>query len=141
MPKIRKGPCEMWGTAARAIGLQLHVLRAGTSGEIDAAFETIGRERPDALFVAASAFLNIRRIQLVQLAAFHRVPESYALRESVEAGGLMSYGPLRMPIAGGLCRSHPQGRKTRGPASGAGIQVRALDQPPDCENVRPHRAG
>ena len=92
----------MWGTAARAIGLQLHVLRAGTSGEIDAAFEAIGRERPDALFVAASAFLNIRRIQLVQLAAFHRVPESYALRESVEAGGLMSYGPLRMPIACGV---------------------------------------
>jgi putative ABC transport system substrate-binding protein len=81
------------GTAARAIGLQIQVLNAGTSREIDAAFETIDRDRPDALFIAASAFLNIRRIQLVQLAAFHRLPASYALRESVEAGGLMSYGP------------------------------------------------
>ena len=91
-----EGTLRMWGTAARAIGLQLHVLRASTRGEIDAAFETIGRERPDALFVAASAFLNIRRIQLVQLAALHRVPASYALRESVEAGGAH---PQRRPAS------------------------------------------
>jgi len=81
------------GAAARAIGLQIQVLNAGTSREIDAAFETIGHERPDALFIGASAFLNIRRVQLVQLAAFHRLPATYALRESAEAGGLMSYGP------------------------------------------------
>jgi ABC-type uncharacterized transport system substrate-binding protein len=79
--------------AARAIGLQIQVFNAGTSREIDAAFETIGHERPDVLFIGASAFLNIRRVQLVQLAAFHRLPASYAFRESVEAGGLMSYGP------------------------------------------------
>jgi ABC-type uncharacterized transport system substrate-binding protein len=81
------------GAAARAIGLQIQVLNVGTNREIDAAFETIGRERLDALFVAAAAFLNIRRVQLVQLAAFHRLPASYALREAVEIGGLMSYGP------------------------------------------------
>ncbi len=81
------------GAAARAIGLQARVLNASTSREIDAAFETIGHERPDALFVGSAAFLNIRRVQLVQLAAFHRLPASYPFREYVEAGGLMSYGP------------------------------------------------
>ncbi len=81
------------GGAARSIDLQLQVLNASTSSEIDAAFETIGRERPDALFVAASAFFNIRRVHWIQLAAFHRLPASYALREYPEAGGLMSYGP------------------------------------------------
>src|SRR5262249_55748609 len=51
------------------------------------------RQRPDALFVGGTAFLNIRRVQLVQLAAFHRLPATYAQREAAEAGGLMTYGP------------------------------------------------
>ena len=80
------------GAAARAFSMQVQVLNASTPREIDIAFESLGRERPDALFVGASAFLNIRRIQLVQLAAAHRLPAIYALRESAEAGGLMSYG-------------------------------------------------
>jgi putative ABC transport system substrate-binding protein len=78
--------------AALASGLKIQVLNANTSGEIVAAFETIGRERPDALFVAASPFLNGRRVQLAQLAALHRLPAAYPLRESAEVGGLMSYG-------------------------------------------------
>jgi putative ABC transport system substrate-binding protein len=81
------------GAAARATGLEIKYFNASTNHEIDAAFEAIGRERPDALFVGSFAFLNTRRIQLVQLAAFHRLPATYALRESAEAGGLMSYGP------------------------------------------------
>ena len=81
------------GTAARAVGLQIHVLKASTPREIDEAFATINQEKPDALFVAAAAFLNIRRVQLTQLAAFHRLPTAFALREATEAGGLMSYGP------------------------------------------------
>ena len=52
----------------------------------------MSRERPDAVFVTTSNFLNGRRVQLAQLAAFHRLPSSYGLREYVEAGGLMSYG-------------------------------------------------
>jgi ABC-type uncharacterized transport system substrate-binding protein len=79
-------------TAAPAIGLQIQVFSANTSREIDAAFEMMGRERPDALFVAATPFLNSRLVQLAQLAAFHRIPATYALREGAEAGGLMSYG-------------------------------------------------
>jgi putative tryptophan/tyrosine transport system substrate-binding protein len=78
--------------AARTFGLQIQVLYADTSSDIDTAFENIGRERPDALFVANSAFMVARRVQLVQLAAFHRLPASFGLREFAEAGGLMSYG-------------------------------------------------
>jgi ABC-type uncharacterized transport system substrate-binding protein len=78
--------------AARAIGLQVQVLNASTSREINAAFEDVGRDRPDALFVGANTFLNGRRIQVVQLAAFHRLPAVYASRDYVEVGGLMTYG-------------------------------------------------
>jgi putative tryptophan/tyrosine transport system substrate-binding protein len=80
--------------AARTIGLQLQVLKANTAREIEEGFAWSERERPDALFVGAAAFLNIRRVQLVQLAAFHRLPATYGLREAAEAGGLMTYGLL-----------------------------------------------
>jgi ABC-type uncharacterized transport system substrate-binding protein len=79
-------------TAARAMALHIQTLNADTSDEIDAAFKTVDRERPDAVFVTTSPFLNGRRIQLTQLAAFHHLPATYALREYAEAGGLMSYG-------------------------------------------------
>jgi putative tryptophan/tyrosine transport system substrate-binding protein len=78
--------------AARSFGLQIEILKANTSREIDDAFEIIGRERPDALFVGQAAYLNSRRVQLVQLAASRMIPTSYASRESPEIGGLMSYG-------------------------------------------------
>jgi putative ABC transport system substrate-binding protein len=78
--------------AARAIGLQIHILNASTSREIDAAFATLARERPDALFVAGDAFFNSRRVQFATLAARDRIPATYASREYVTAGGLMSYG-------------------------------------------------
>jgi putative ABC transport system substrate-binding protein len=80
------------GAAARATGLQIQIHNADTSAEIEAAFKTMSRERPDALFVTTTPFFNGRRLQLAQLAAFHRLPASYGLREYVEAGGLMSYG-------------------------------------------------
>jgi len=79
-------------TAARALGLQIHVLNASTSREIVAAFATLGRERCDVLFVGGDAFFNSRRVQLAHLATRHAVPATYAAREIVEAGGLMSYG-------------------------------------------------
>jgi putative tryptophan/tyrosine transport system substrate-binding protein len=78
--------------AARTLGLQIQVFRANTSREIDAAFEAMGRERPDALFVATTPFLNVRGVQLAQLATFYRLPAIYGLREYAEAGGLVSYG-------------------------------------------------
>jgi putative ABC transport system substrate-binding protein len=78
--------------AARAIGLQLQVLYASTSREIDAAFATFGRERPDALFVDGGAFFFSRRVQLANLAARERIPTAHTAREYVAAGGLISYG-------------------------------------------------
>ena len=78
--------------AGRAMGLQIQVLNASTSREIDAAFTTFVRERPDALFVSLDQFFASRRVQLVHLASRHAVPATYALRDFAEAGGLMSYG-------------------------------------------------
>ena len=80
------------GTAARAIGLQIQLLKASTISEINAAFATFARERPDALFVGQDPFFNSRRTQLVHLATRHAVPASYSARDFAEAGGLMSYG-------------------------------------------------
>ena len=94
-------PADVWATepqsgavkaAAPQMGLQIQVLNADRRAEIDAAFETIGRERPDALFVGTSPFLNGRRVQLTQLEAFQRLPAIYAVRDYAEVGGLMSYG-------------------------------------------------
>jgi putative ABC transport system substrate-binding protein len=78
--------------AARAIGLQLRVLNAGTSREIDAAFATFHGNRPDALFVGQDVFFVTRRVQLANLASRHAIPAVYGQRDYVEAGGLMSYG-------------------------------------------------
>ena len=78
---------------ARALGVRIQFFNVSTIREIDAAFGTFAHERPDALFVAGDPFLSGRRVQLAQLAAFHRLPATYGLREYAEAGGLMSYGP------------------------------------------------
>jgi putative ABC transport system substrate-binding protein len=78
--------------AARAIGIQIQVLKASTSDEINAAFVSLVRERPDALFIGPGPFFTTRRVQLAQLAARHAVPAIYSLRESAEVGGLISYG-------------------------------------------------
>jgi ABC-type uncharacterized transport system substrate-binding protein len=78
--------------AARGMGLQIQVLNASTIREIDAAFATLARERPDALFVGSDAFLVDRRVQLAQLAARHALPATYWDRQYAEVGGLMSYG-------------------------------------------------
>jgi putative tryptophan/tyrosine transport system substrate-binding protein len=79
--------------AAPVLGLQIHVLKASTISEIDAAFATLARERPDALFVAGDAFFLDRRVQFATLTARDRIPATYSVREPVAAGGLMSYGP------------------------------------------------
>ena len=78
--------------AASALGLQIQTLNATTIGEIDAAFASLARDRPDALFVAADAFFTSRRVQFATLATLDRIPATYSVRELVAAGGLMSYG-------------------------------------------------
>jgi putative tryptophan/tyrosine transport system substrate-binding protein len=77
---------------AEAMGLHIRVHNVGTRREIDAAFAGFEHERPDALFVGSGTLFTGRRVQLTQWAAHHRMPVSYAAREFVEAGGLMSYG-------------------------------------------------
>jgi putative ABC transport system substrate-binding protein len=77
---------------ARSMGLQIQILKASTSREIEAAFATFVRERPDALFVGNDAFLTSRRVQLVHLATRHAIPATYTVRDFAEVGGLMSYG-------------------------------------------------
>jgi putative tryptophan/tyrosine transport system substrate-binding protein len=78
--------------AAPTIGLQIHVLNATTISEIDAAFATLARERPDALFVAPDAFFASRHVQFATLTARDKIPATYPDRDYVAAGGLMSYG-------------------------------------------------
>jgi ABC-type uncharacterized transport system substrate-binding protein len=78
--------------AARTIGLQIQVLNASTSREIDAAFAALARERPDALLVGSDTLFTTRRVQMSLQAMRHAIPATYSLREAVEAGGLMSYG-------------------------------------------------
>jgi putative tryptophan/tyrosine transport system substrate-binding protein len=78
--------------AARSFGLQVQVIRASTSDEINAAFASFVRERPDAVFIGGDPFFNDRRVQLANVAAYHRLPATYSNRDLAEAGGLMSYG-------------------------------------------------
>jgi putative tryptophan/tyrosine transport system substrate-binding protein len=78
--------------AATAIGRQIEVLTASSNREIDTAFASVAQMRADALVVAPSPLFDNRRVQLITLAAHHRVPTIYSQRECPEAGGLMSYG-------------------------------------------------
>ena len=79
-------------SAARAMGLQMLVVNATTSREIDAAFATFVREQVDALFVGPATFFSSRRVQITSQAMRHGIPATYAQRELPEVGGLMSYG-------------------------------------------------
>src|SRR5262245_52406952 len=78
--------------AARMLGLNILFLNASTADEIDSAFAVFSRERPDALFIAPEGFFASRAAQFATLAARERIPASFATREMVEAGLLMSYG-------------------------------------------------
>ena len=78
--------------AARSMGLQIEFLNASNSREIEAAFDTLVRDRMDALFVTPDGFFTSRRVQLATFAAHYGVPSAHGTREEVEAGGLMSYG-------------------------------------------------
>jgi putative ABC transport system substrate-binding protein len=78
--------------AARAMGLQVQVLKASTSREIDAAFASLLNEGRGLLFVGGDPFLNSRRVQLATVAARLGIPATFSLREFAEVGGLMSYG-------------------------------------------------
>jgi putative tryptophan/tyrosine transport system substrate-binding protein len=78
--------------AARALGLQIQVLNASASREIEVAFAGLARDQADALFVAPDGFFVARRVQFATLATRYAIPATYPSREAVEVGGLMSYG-------------------------------------------------
>jgi ABC-type uncharacterized transport system substrate-binding protein len=78
--------------AAHAMGLQIQIHNASTSAEINAAFTSFARELPDALVFGGGSIISSRRVQLVQLTAYHRLPAVFTNREFPEIGGLMSYG-------------------------------------------------
>ena len=79
--------------AARSLGVQLQLLEARGPTEFDGAFAAMATERVEALLVVSDAIFNSHRTRLADLAARSRLPAAYGVRESVEAGGLMSYGP------------------------------------------------
>jgi putative ABC transport system substrate-binding protein len=78
--------------AGLSMGLQIQIINASTSREIDAAFADFVREKPDALFVGNDPFFTSRRVQLATLSARHVIPMISGTREIAEVGGLMSYG-------------------------------------------------
>jgi putative tryptophan/tyrosine transport system substrate-binding protein len=83
---------ESLRAASKTLGLHLLFANAGTVSELEVAFETVDRDRPDGLFVGANPFFNLQRDQLVGLAARHTIPTIYPFREFPAAGGLISYG-------------------------------------------------
>jgi putative ABC transport system substrate-binding protein len=90
--RVTEGTLRDLEPAARAKGLQIQIVQASTSREIDGAFAAFARERPDALFIAADPFFASRRLQLSLLAMRHALPAVYSGREYAEVGGLITYG-------------------------------------------------
>jgi putative tryptophan/tyrosine transport system substrate-binding protein len=78
--------------ASKTLGLQLRFANTGTVSELEAAFETVARDRPDGLFVGSNPFFILQRDQIVGFAARHTIPTIYPFREFPAAGGLISYG-------------------------------------------------
>jgi putative ABC transport system substrate-binding protein len=79
--------------AGQSLKIQLHMLEAREPGEVEQAFMTMSKQRPDALYVVGDGAMILRRTQIVGLAARQRLPTMFTGRDDVKAGGLMSYGP------------------------------------------------
>jgi ABC-type uncharacterized transport system substrate-binding protein len=91
-PRVAEATLKDVEPAARALGLQLQILSADSSRAIEVAFSTFARERPDALLVSTGPPFIARRVQLVQLATYYKIPAIYAFRQYAEVGGLIAYG-------------------------------------------------
>jgi putative ABC transport system substrate-binding protein len=79
--------------AAGSLGVQLQLLEAREPNQFDGAFAAMAKQRVDALLVVADGMFLLHRARLAELAAKNRLPSMHGLREHVEAGDLMSYGP------------------------------------------------
>ena len=125
--------------ATLSIGKQIEVFEAPTGRDVDTAFAGLAQKPIDALLVGPGPLLNNRRVQLVTLATYHRVPAIHPLRVWAEAGGLMSYGTSITRISPGwrLHRPDSQGREARRPTGHTVEQVRVRDQPQHRQGIRP----
>jgi putative tryptophan/tyrosine transport system substrate-binding protein len=84
--------------AAQTLGVQIHILSPKNDDDLQQAFTTLTELRADALLVTPDSFFDVRRDQLIALAARHAVPAIYFDRPFAVAGGLMSYGASRLDI-------------------------------------------
>jgi putative ABC transport system substrate-binding protein len=84
--------------AARALGVRLQLVGASGPSEIDSAFAAMTNEQAGAVIVLVDAVLQNNRARITNLAARHRLPTVYGLREYAEAGGLLAYGPNRLDM-------------------------------------------
>src|SRR5262245_59504077 len=91
-PVVVSGYLQETETAARALGMRLHVVRVRSAAELDDAFSTIARGRPSVLIVEPRALLLGERRRVAERALTHGLPTVYSSRENVEAGGLIAYG-------------------------------------------------
>jgi putative tryptophan/tyrosine transport system substrate-binding protein len=80
-------------TAARTLGLEVHVAKAGDEPDLDAAFVDFADHAAGALIIAGDAFFLVKRAKIISLAAHHGIPMIYNVRDYVISGGLISYGP------------------------------------------------
>jgi putative tryptophan/tyrosine transport system substrate-binding protein len=90
--RLADGESKLAQEAARALGRDLILVGAATAGELEAAFDTLARQRAGGLAIWQEAFLESRRDQIVTLALRHRLPIVGPIRAFTEAGALMSYG-------------------------------------------------
>ena len=125
--------------AARALGLQLHIVRASSDRDIEAVFGSLARLRAGALLIVPDGFLISRSERLAALALRHAVPAFFQNREFAVAGGLISYGGSSADawhLVGAYTGRVLKGEKPRD-LPVAGPESRAGDQPQDREGARP----
>jgi putative tryptophan/tyrosine transport system substrate-binding protein len=91
-PAFSEAALRMRAESARKLGVRLLIVDAGTSDDIDRAFEAIASNRVGALLIGPDTFFQAQRIHIITLAARYGVPASYPWPEDVSAGGLFSYG-------------------------------------------------
>ena len=126
--------------AARALGVQILVLHAGSENEIDDAFTKMVEQRIGALMLGADTFFTSQRARIATLSTYLRIPTADSVREFPEAGGfakLRSEPRRRLSSGWRLRGAHSQGRQARRPARPAAHRVRVRHQPQDGQDARP----
>jgi len=125
--------------AAQSMGLTLNVLHVSSERDIDGLFATLVQRRASAFLTVSDPLFTSRRQQIAVLAANHKIPAIYHVRDFTAAGGLMSYAPNIYDVfrqAGVYTGRILKGEKARRPAGGAANQVRVRDQPQDRQGAR-----